>query len=74
MDNAKITNRLKILRAERNLTQAQLADAVGVTRSTINYLEANEYLPSLPLALRLAKYFTTSVEEIFTINETIKES
>ena len=53
----KFNNRLKVLRAEKNITQAELADLVGVTRSTINYLEKNEYMPSLPLAMRLASQF-----------------
>jgi len=63
----KITNRLKVLRAEKDITQAQLAEEVGVTRSTINYLENNEYTPSLPLAIRLARYFGKTIEEIFIL-------
>ena len=68
-DTSIITNKLKVLRAERNITQAQLADEVKVTRSTINYLEKNEYMPSLPLAFRLARYFEKPIEEIFIIND-----
>jgi putative transcriptional regulator len=63
----KISNRLKVLRAEHNLTQEQLAKAVGATRSTINYLEKNEYAPSLLLAVRISRYFNLSIEEVFTI-------
>ena len=59
---------MKVLRAEHNLTQAELAEAVGVTRSTINYLEKNEYSPSLILAFKLAAYFNTTIESLFIIN------
>ena len=69
-DTSSITNRLKVLRAEQNITQAQLAELVGVTRNTINYLEKNEYMPSLPLAMRLARYFQMPIEEIFIFNDT----
>lgn len=62
-----ISNRLKILRAERDLTQEALANAVGVTRVTINYIENGEYRPSLELAFRLAKYFGRPIEEIFRV-------
>ena len=65
----KITNRLKVLRAEKDITQAELAELVGVTRSTINYLEGNEYTPSLPLALKLARYFGKPIEEIFILED-----
>jgi putative transcriptional regulator len=68
-DTSNITNRLKVLRAERDITQAQLAEIVGVTRNTINYLENNEYMPSLPLAMRLAHYFQMPIEEIFIYNQ-----
>lgn len=68
-DTSNITNRLKVLRAEQNITQAELAEIVGVTRNTINYLEKNEYLPSLPLAMRLAHYFHKPIEEIFIYNQ-----
>ena len=64
-----ITNRLKVLRAEKNITQAELAELVGVTRSTINYLEKNEYTPSLPLAMRLARYFGQPIEQIFILED-----
>ncbi|MEI8143719.1 MAG: helix-turn-helix transcriptional regulator [Candidatus Berkelbacteria bacterium] len=64
-----MTNKLKVLRAEKNITQAELATSVGVTRSTINYLEKNEYMPSLPLAFRLASFFGKKIEEIFIYKE-----
>ncbi|MHB8179166.1 MAG: helix-turn-helix transcriptional regulator [Vulcanimicrobiaceae bacterium] len=58
-------NRLRVLRAERDISQAQLADLVGVSRQTIVALEGEKYAPSLPLAYRLARVFGTRVEEIF---------
>ena len=61
-------NRVKDLRASVGLSQAQLADAVGVSRQTINSIEKERYVPSLPLALSLARYFGSSVEEVFDSN------
>jgi putative transcriptional regulator len=58
-------NRLKVLRAERDWTQAQLADAVDVSRQTINALETGKFDPSLPLAFRFARLFGLRIEEIF---------
>lgn len=60
-----VKNRLKVLRAERDWSQAQLADALGIARQTVVALEAGKYAPSLPLAFKLAKVFSKSVEEIF---------
>ena len=58
-------NRLKVLRAERDWTQARLAEAVDVSRQTINAIEKGKFDPSLPLAFRFARLFETSIEEIF---------
>jgi len=58
-------NRLKVLRAERDWSQAELADRVGVARQTIIALEAGKYAPSLPLAFKLSKIFNQQVEEVF---------
>ncbi|MBI4061054.1 MAG: helix-turn-helix transcriptional regulator [Elusimicrobia bacterium] len=65
---AAIFNDLKDLRAKQNLTQEDLAKAVGVTRVTINYIENGEYRPSLELAFLLAKFFGKSIEEIFRMD------
>ncbi len=65
----KITNRIKVLRAERGLTQEALAEAVGVTRVTINCIERAAYLPSLELALALARLFGRPVEDVFIVEE-----
>jgi len=58
-------NRLRELRKARGLSQAELADAVEVTRQTINAVEADKYDPSLPLAYKLATYFGVPVEHLF---------
>ena len=58
-------NLVRQLRAERNLSQGQLAAAVEVSRQTINSIEQERYTPSLPLALALARFFDTTVEEVF---------
>ncbi len=58
-------NRLKVLRAENDMTQAQLAEETGVSRQTINAIEKGKFDPSLPLAFRFAKLFKMSIEDIF---------
>jgi putative transcriptional regulator len=58
-------NDVRRLRLASNLSQAQLADAVKVSRQTINSIETGRYTPSLPLAIALARFFARSVEEIF---------
>jgi putative transcriptional regulator len=63
-----ILNRVKELRVARAWTQEQLADAVGVSRQSINSIERDRYVPSLPLALTFAQVFGCSTDEIFTLN------
>ena len=58
-------NRVRELRSDRGLSQGQLANAMQVSRQTINSIETERYTPSLPLALALARFFETSVEEMF---------
>ena len=58
-------NNLKIFRAIKELTQEDLAKELNVTRQTIISIEKNKYDPSLPLAFKIAKYFDTTIEEIF---------
>jgi putative transcriptional regulator len=62
-----IRNRVKELRSEREWTQQQLADLVGVSRQSINSIERERYVPSLPLALTFARVFKCSTDEIFTL-------
>ena len=58
-------NRVRTLRTQRDMVQGQLADAMGVSRQTINSIENERYTPSLPLAMALARYFGVTVEEMF---------
>ena len=58
-------NRLKELRAVNDWSQAHLADLLGVSRQTVNALEKGRYDPSLPLAFRLARVFSTTIEDLF---------
>jgi putative transcriptional regulator len=60
-----VKNRLKVLRAERDWSQADLADRLAVSRQTINSIETGKYDPSLPLALRIGRLFDRPVEDIF---------
>jgi putative transcriptional regulator len=60
-----VKNRIRVLRAERDLSQAQLADELGVARQTIVALEAGKYAPSLTLAFKISKTFNRPIEEIF---------
>jgi putative transcriptional regulator len=62
-----VKNRLKVLRAERNWSQLELAMRVGVSRQAINAVETGKFDPSLPLAFKLARVFDTSVESVFEL-------
>jgi putative transcriptional regulator len=62
-------NRLKVLRAERDWSQAQLADLLDVSRQTINAIETGKYDPSLPLAFKIAILFGSKIEDIFQPEE-----
>lgn len=63
-------NRLKVLRAEANLSQADLADRIGVSRQTVNSIETGRYVPSTVLALKLAAVFAKPVEDLFILEST----
>jgi putative transcriptional regulator len=58
-------NKVRTLRIQKDLAQGQLAEAMGVSRQTINSIEKERYTPSLPLALALARFFGVTVEEMF---------
>ena len=62
-------NRLRVLRAERDWTQAQLAAAVGVSRQAIVAVENGKYEPGLPLAFRIARAFGKTIEDVFVWDE-----
>ena len=62
-------NSLRVLRAERDWSQADLADRLGVSRQTVNALETGKYDPSLPLAFKVARLFDRLIEEIFDPEE-----
>jgi putative transcriptional regulator len=64
---ATIRNRVRELRDSRGWTQQQLADAVGVSRQSINSIERNRYVPSLELALTFGRVFRIALEDIFTL-------
>ena len=68
----EVANRVKELRTQRGWTQEQLADAVGVSRQSINSIERERYVPSLPLALTFAQVSGSPTDEIFTLNGQIK--
>jgi len=59
-------NRLRVLRAERDWSQADLAERLEVSRQSVNAIETGKYDPSLPLAFKLARLFETAIEQIFT--------
>ncbi len=69
MGQSELRNTLKVQRAIKDITQEELAAAVGVTRKTINTIENGVYTPSTALALRLARYFGVPVEEIFQLKQ-----
>ncbi|MFA5269112.1 MAG: helix-turn-helix transcriptional regulator [Methanoregula sp.] len=62
-------NRIKVLRAERDMTQEQLAELVGVTRNTIISIEKDKYCPSLKLGFRIARIFAVGIDDVFTYEE-----
>jgi putative transcriptional regulator len=61
-----VKNRLRVLRAERGWSQADLADRLEVSRQSVNAIETGRFDPSLPLAFKLARLFSTAIEQIFS--------
>ena len=66
-DRELVFNRLPLLRADRGISRADLAEALGIHYQTMGYLERGEYAPSLHLALRIARYFDLPMEAIFSL-------
>mgnify|MGYP000231741724 FL=1 len=62
MENKELLNKIKVYRAMKNISQEELAVAIGVTRKTINTVETGKFIPSTVLALRIARYFGVPVE------------
>ena len=69
MENKELLNKIKVYRAMKNISQEELAVAIGVTRKTINTVETGKLIPSTVLALKIARYFGVPVEEIFVLND-----
>jgi putative transcriptional regulator len=69
MGRDNVVNRVKEYRLERNLTQDELAQAVGVSRQSVNAIERGRYIPSLPLALKFAQLFNCPTDELFQLEK-----
>lgn len=69
MGSFELKNQIKVQRAIKNITQAELATEIGVTRKTINTIETGKFVPSTILAIRLARFFNIKVEELFELTE-----
>jgi len=67
--DAKVRTQVRAMRLAAGLSQAELASRLGVSRQTVNAIETGKYTPSLPLALMIARFFQTSVEEVFQLDE-----
>lgn len=67
--SGELDNRIRVFRAEHRMSQGDLADAIGVSRKTISTIEVGRFTPSTVIALKLARYFSVSVEEIFSLSE-----
>lgn len=62
-------NRIRVFRAEHRLSQAELADAIGVSRKTISTIEVGRFVPSTVIALKIARFFGVPLEEVFFLND-----
>ncbi|HPF33337.1 MAG TPA: helix-turn-helix transcriptional regulator [Candidatus Sabulitectum sp.] len=65
----KLKNRIRVLRAEKEISQKELAEVIGVSRQTVNSIEKGKFNPSVITALKLAEYFAVNVETVFQILE-----
>jgi putative transcriptional regulator len=64
-----LDNRIRVLRAERHMSQADLAEQIGVSRKTISTIEVGRFVPSTVIALRIAKFFGVRVEDVFRLKD-----
>ncbi len=67
--NDELDNRIRVFRAEHRMSQADLAEAIGVSRKTISTIEVGRFVPSTVIALKIARYFGVAVEEVFSLKE-----
>lgn len=67
--SSELQNRIRVFRAEHRMSQADLAERVGVSRKTISTIEVGRFIPSTIIALRIARYFGVPVEDIFSLRE-----
>ena len=67
--NDELDNRIRMFRAEQRLSQAELAERIGVSRKTISTIEVGRFVPSTIIALKIARYFGVSVEEVFSLKD-----
>lgn len=67
MSSAPLSNRIRVLRAEHRLSQSDLAEAIGVSRKTISTIEVARFTPSTVIALKIARHFNVSVEDVFQL-------
>lgn len=67
--SAPLTNRIRVFRAERRMTQADLAEAIDVSRKTISTIEVGRFTPSTVIALKIARYFEVPVEAVFSLTD-----
>lgn len=67
--SSELDNRIRVFRAEHRLSQAELADAIGVSRKTISTIEVGRFVPSTVIALKISRYFNVPLEEVFFLND-----
>jgi putative transcriptional regulator len=65
--NERLENRIRVLRAEHRISQAELAEKIGVSRKTINTIEIGRFVPSTVIALKIARFFDVPVEKVFSL-------
>ncbi len=71
MENAKMMNSIRVERAKMNITQAELAEQLNVSRQTIHSIETGKFVPSTVLALKIARYFNVDFNEVFQLAEEV---
>ena len=67
--NEELQNRIRVYRAELRLSQAELAEAIGVSRKTISTIEVGRFVPSTVIALKIARHFGVAVEDVFSLKD-----